>query len=53
MGLQYNVFNLNFAYLIPVGSLQTNPLANTLRFSLLFDLGSLGKNTDESPAITD
>jgi hypothetical protein len=53
MGLQYNVFNLNFAYLIPVGSLQTNPLANTLRFSLLFDLGSLGKNADESPAITD
>jgi hypothetical protein len=53
MGLQYNVFNLNFAYLIPVGSLQTNPLANTLRFSLLFDLGSLGKTSDESPAITD
>lgn len=43
MGLQYNVFNLNFSYLLPVGQLQTNPLANTLRFSLMFDLGALGK----------
>jgi len=43
MGLQYNVFNLNFSYLLPIGQLQTNPLANTLRFSLMFDLGALGK----------
>ena len=34
-GLKYNVFGLDFAYLIPVE--QRNPLENTLRFSLLFD----------------
>ena len=34
-GLKYNVFGLDFAYLIPVE--QHNPLENTLRFTLLFD----------------
>jgi hypothetical protein len=34
-GLKYNVFGLNFAYLIPVE--QRNPLENTMRFSLLLD----------------
>ncbi|MDD3876849.1 MAG: type IX secretion system outer membrane channel protein PorV [Bacteroidales bacterium] len=34
-GLKYNVFGLDFAYLIPTE--QRNPLENTLRFSLLFD----------------
>ncbi len=34
-GLKYNVFGLDFAYLIPLE--QKNPLENTLRFSLLFD----------------
>lgn len=34
-GLKYNVFGLDFAYLIPTE--QKNPLENTLRFSLLFD----------------
>jgi len=34
-GLKYNVFGLDFSYLIPIG--QRNPLENTLRFSLLFD----------------
>jgi hypothetical protein len=34
-GLKYNVFSLDFAYLIPVE--QRNPLENTLRFTLLFD----------------
>ena len=44
VGLKYNVFGLNFSYLIPTGSGNNqNPLANTLRFSLLFDLG--GENT--------
>jgi hypothetical protein len=33
------VFGLNFSYLIPTGSgINQNPLANTLRFSLVFDL---------------
>lgn len=36
-GLKYNVFNIDFAYL--VANAQTSPLANTLRFSLLFNFG--------------
>ncbi|WP_421945787.1 type IX secretion system outer membrane channel protein PorV [Pedobacter sp.] len=36
-GLKYNVFNIDFAYLI--ANAQTSPLANTLRFSLLFNFG--------------
>jgi len=36
-GLKYNVFNIDFAYLI--ANTQTSPLANTLRFSLLFNFG--------------
>ncbi|MSQ79464.1 MAG: type IX secretion system outer membrane channel protein PorV [Flavobacteriaceae bacterium] len=35
IGLRYNVFGLDFAYLIPL--LQRNPLENTLRFSLQFN----------------
>ncbi len=39
-GVKYNTFGLNFAYLIPNGSgVNTNPLGNTMRFSLLFDFG--------------
>ena len=39
LGLKYNVFGFNFAYLIPTGSgVSRNPLSNTLRFSVLFDL---------------
>jgi len=34
-GLKYNVFGLDFSYLIPTE--QKNPLENTLRFTLLFD----------------
>jgi hypothetical protein len=36
-GLKYNVFNIDFAYLL--ASPQKSPLANTLRFSLLFNFG--------------
>jgi len=36
LGLKYNVFGLNFSYLVPTTN-QRNPLDNTLRFSLLFD----------------
>jgi hypothetical protein len=43
VGIQYNVFGLNFSYLIPTGSGNNqNPLANTLRFSLVFDLSGDG-----------
>jgi len=34
-GLRYNVFGLDFSYLIPTE--QQNPLQNTLRFTLTFD----------------
>ena len=36
LGLKYNVFGLNFSYLVPTTN-QRNPLDNTLRFSLIFD----------------
>lgn len=36
-GFKYDVFNVDFAYLI--SNTQSNPLANTLRFSLLFNFG--------------
>ena len=39
IGLKYNVFGFNFSYLVPSGNGVTrNPLSNTLRFSLMFDL---------------
>ena len=38
VGIKYNVFELNFSYLVPSGSgISQNPLSNTLRFSLVFD----------------
>lgn len=38
-GLNYNMFGINFSYLIPSGSgVNRNPLSNTLRFSLLLNL---------------
>lgn len=41
VGIKYNVFGLNFSYLLPSGSgINRNPLSNTLRFSLIFDLGA-------------
>ncbi|MBL7708682.1 MAG: type IX secretion system outer membrane channel protein PorV [Chitinophagaceae bacterium] len=39
LGVKYNIFGLNFSYLLPTGSgVSRNPLSNTLRFSLIFDL---------------
>jgi hypothetical protein len=43
-GVKYNVFGMNFSYLIPSGNgVNRNPLSNTLRFSLVFDLDNAGK----------
>ncbi len=42
-GLRYNVFGLDFAYLIP--TTQRNPLENTLRFTLLFNFDAV-KSSD-------
>lgn len=50
-GLKYNVFGLDFAYLIPTQ--QRNPLANTLRFTLLFDFDAFkSQNKSENPEST-
>ena len=44
-GLKYNVFGLDFSYLIPMRDKTdagtTNPLANTIRFALTFDFGAV------------
>lgn len=38
-GINYNMFGLNFSYLIPSGGgVNRNPLANTIRFSMIFNL---------------
>ncbi len=42
IGIKLNVFAIDVAYLMPVHS--TNPLANTLRFSLAFDFDALRSN---------
>lgn len=40
VGLTYNVFTFNFSYLAPSGSgITRNPLSNTLRFGVIFNLG--------------
>lgn len=49
LGLKYNIFGLNFSYLAPSGGNNQNPLSNTLRFSVLFDLdGGSGAATTDS-----
>lgn len=42
-GVKYNVFALDFSYLVNASTAinGTNPLANTMRFSLVFDFGEL------------
>lgn len=44
-GLRYNVFGLDFAYLIPTGGKAKNPLENTLRFTLHFDFEAFQKQS--------
>lgn len=44
LGVKYSMFGLNVAYIVPSGtSANRNPLSNTLRFSLLFDVENLDK----------
>ncbi|MGB8193985.1 MAG: type IX secretion system outer membrane channel protein PorV, partial [Chitinophagaceae bacterium] len=41
VGVKYNVFGFNFSYLVPSGNgTNRNPLSNTLRFGLIFDLAT-------------
>jgi hypothetical protein len=42
-GLRYNIVNIDFSYLI--ADQQKSPLANTLRFSLVFNFGEAGSAT--------
>lgn len=51
VGVRYNIFELNASYLVPSGSgINRNPLANTLRFSLVFGFDKLevAKNNDSA-----
>jgi type IX secretion system protein PorV len=50
VSVKYNIFTVHFSYLFPSGSgVNRNPLSNTLRFTLLFDLSGGGNdNTTES-----
>ena len=47
IGLRYNVFGLDMAYLIPLT--QRNPLQNTLRFTLTFDFDAFKDQNKEAP----
>ncbi|MES2516332.1 MAG: type IX secretion system outer membrane channel protein PorV, partial [Bacteroidota bacterium] len=50
IGLRYNVFGIDMAYLIPIT--QRNPLQNTLRFTLTFDFDAFkdqNKDAAETP----
>jgi hypothetical protein len=48
VGVRYNIFTLDFSYLI--ATTQRNPLANTLRFTLMFSFEDLGsKKYDDDP----
>ncbi len=46
LGIKYNVFGLNFSYLVPTNG-QRNPLDNTLRFSLIFDFEAFKAGSTE------
>ncbi|MBK0401347.1 type IX secretion system outer membrane channel protein PorV [Adhaeribacter sp. BT258] len=38
LGIRYQKFGLDAAYLVPTGNQQSNPLANTIRFTLMFNV---------------
>jgi hypothetical protein len=50
LGLKLNVFGLDFSYLVPTQ--QRNPLENTLRFSLTFDVEALASQSKDSMSKT-
>jgi len=47
MGLKMNVFSLDVAFLLPATRGVRSPLANTLRFTLLFDVAALHATNKE------
>ncbi len=38
VGVRYNVFNIDFSYLVPTSNFSSNPLANTIRISLTMNM---------------
>ncbi|MEI7596594.1 MAG: type IX secretion system outer membrane channel protein PorV [Bacteroidota bacterium] len=48
-GLKYNVFGLDFAYLVPASSDVKSPLENTLRFTLYFDFEAFKEQNKQKP----
>jgi hypothetical protein len=47
VGLKYNVFGLDFAYMVPTA--QRHPLENTLRFTLSFDFDAFRAQEQATP----
>ncbi|MDP4282030.1 MAG: type IX secretion system outer membrane channel protein PorV [Bacteroidota bacterium] len=45
-GIRYNVFGLDFSYLVPVK--RNNPLQNTMQFTLLFNFDQAGKKDKQN-----
>jgi len=45
VGVKMNIASIDFSYVIPVQ--RNNPLANTIRFTLLFDVDSFSKKKDQ------
>lgn len=53
VGVKYNVIGLNFSYIAPSGNGVTrNPLSNTLRFGLVFDLDNNDNSGNNSSNAT-
>ena len=48
LGLKLSVFSIDFSYLIAMT--QQNPLANTVRFSLMFDFDDFNSQNNETPS---
>jgi hypothetical protein len=47
LGIKMNIASIDFAYLIPIN--QNSPLANTVRFTLHFNLGSAAQKVKAEP----
>ncbi|MEO6189454.1 MAG: type IX secretion system outer membrane channel protein PorV [Saprospiraceae bacterium] len=43
-GFKYNIYGINLSYLVPT-NITRSPLANTLRFSFIFDLGAFNSES--------
>lgn len=53
VGIKYNVFGLNFSYLVPTGAgINRNPLSNTLRFGLILDMADITSSSSDDESTT-